>query len=191
MDVILKRQIRAVLTGIKHLSVDEADDVIMAVCDESDPGDFMDAAILDGLRWGYRAAVTVELAGGALLRAIMPGGVAITHEWAVAADAEPKIEAAFAALDPARSPVQPHSPGAMETCLRDVCLPALRRTAEDLFRCVSVRNDPASVSPADWRDIADDMEAVLAVEAIVGRPDDEYGRILNPVLNAAPWRAHR
>lgn len=74
------------------------------------------------------------------------------------------------------------------TLLRETVLPILRRSAEDLFRCVSVRNDPASVSGSDWRDIAEDMEAVLAVEAMVGRPDDDFGRILNPILDAAPWR---
>lgn len=84
----------------------------------------------------------------------------------------------------------PQSVAAMEACLRDVALPQLRASAEDLFRCVSVRNDPASISGADWRDMADDMEAVLAVEAFVGRPDDEHGRILNPVLDAASWRHH-
>ena len=35
-----------------------------------------------------------------------------------------------------------------------------------------------------------DMEAVLAVEAIVGRPDDDHGRVLNPILDAAYWRKH-
>ncbi len=93
-------------------------------------------------------------------------------------------------LDFLRHEGGPQSVSAMETCLRDVCLPALRRSAEDLFRCVSVRNDPASVSGSDWRDIADDMEAVIAVEAFTGRPDDEYGRILNPILDAAPWKHH-
>ena len=83
------------------------------------------------------------------------------------------------------------SVSAMEKCLREVCLPALRSSAEDLFRCVSVRNDPTSVSGSDWRDIAPDMEAVLSVEAFVGRPDDEYGRILNPILDTAPWRHHQ
>ena len=93
-------------------------------------------------------------------------------------------------LDFLRHEGGPQSVAAMEACLRDVCLPALRRTAEDLFRCVSVRNNPASVSGSDWRDIAEDMEAVVAVEAFVGRPDDEYGRILNPILDAAPWKHH-
>lgn len=77
-----------------------------------------------------------------------------------------------------------------QALLRDTVLPILRRSAEDLFRCVSIDDDPASVSGSDWRDIAEDMEAVLAVEAMVGRPDDDYGRVLNPILDAAPWRHH-
>lgn len=76
------------------------------------------------------------------------------------------------------------------TLLRETVLPILRRSAEDLLRCVSVRNDPATVSGSDWRYMAEDMEAVLAVEALVGRPDDDCGRVLNPILDAAPWRHH-
>jgi Asp-tRNA(Asn)/Glu-tRNA(Gln) amidotransferase C subunit len=82
------------------------------------------------------------------------------------------------------------SVAAMETTMRDTVLPLLRRTAEDLLRCVSVSADPATIRGQDWRDIAEDLEAVLAVERFVGRPDDDYGRVLNPVLDAASWRAH-
>ena len=94
-------------------------------------------------------------------------------------------------LDFLRHEGGPQSVAAMEETLRDVVLPELRHTAEDLFRCVSVRNDPASISGQDWRDIAPAMEAVLSVERFVGRPDDDYGRVLNPVLDAASWRAHQ
>lgn len=93
-------------------------------------------------------------------------------------------------LDFLRHEGGPQSVSAMEAALRDVVLPELRHTAEDLFRCVSVRLDPGSVSPSDWRDIAPAMEAVLAVEAFVGRPDDDYGARLNPILDAAHWRHH-
>lgn len=93
-------------------------------------------------------------------------------------------------LDFLRHEGGPQSVSAMETALRDLVLPELRHTAEDLFRCVSVRLDPGSVSPSDWRDIAPAMEAVLAVEAFIGRPNDDYGSRLNPILDAAPWRHH-
>ena len=82
----------------------------------------------------------------------------------------------------------PAHAAAMEACLRDVALPILRANAEDIFRCVSIKADPASVYRYDWLDIAPDMEAVLAVEALVGRPDDDHGRVLNPILDAAYWR---
>ena len=74
--------------------------------------------------------------------------------------------------------------------MRDTVLPILRRNAEDLLRCVAVGADPATISGSDWRDIAPDMEAVLAVERFVGRPDDEYGRILDPILDARSWEHH-
>lgn len=80
---------------------------------------------------------------------------------------------------------------AMESPLRGAVLPLLRRVAEDLLRCVSVNADPATISGSDWRDIAADMEAVLAVEALVGRPYDQYGRVLDLVLDSRPWEAHR
>ena len=70
-------------------------------------------------------------------------------------------------------------------------LPLLRRNAEDLLRCVSIHNDPSTISGADWRDIAADLEAVVSLEAIVGRPDDDYGALLDRVLDTAPWEAHR
>ena len=83
------------------------------------------------------------------------------------------------------------SVAAMESTMRHTVLPLLRRTAEDLLRCVSVQADPSTISPCDWRDIAADLEAVAAVESFVGRPDDEYGRVLNPVLDARTWEAHQ
>lgn len=82
------------------------------------------------------------------------------------------------------------SVAAMETTLREAVLPLLRRNAEDLLRCVSIAADPTTISGSDWRDIADDLEAVLAAERFVARPDDEYGRLLNPVLDAEMWKAH-
>lgn len=73
--------------------------------------------------------------------------------------------------------------------LRDIVLPRLRANADDILRCVSVRDDPATITGSDWRNIADDLRAALVVERIVGRPDD--GRaILNSVLDGRYWEAH-
>lgn len=74
--------------------------------------------------------------------------------------------------------------------VRQQALPCLRRTSQDMLRCVSIGNDPATISGADWRDISDDLETILALEATVGRPDDGYGAMLDTVLDAAPWRVH-
>ena len=83
------------------------------------------------------------------------------------------------------------SKAAMETLLRGAVLPILRAYAEDLLRCVSVGNDPATITGSDWRDIADVLDAVCEAERFVGRPDDEYGALLNPVLDARTWEYHR
>ena len=129
----------------------------------------------------------------------MVGGTDEASQWAI--DEAELIRDHMRTVETMRSEIEeldflrheggPQSVAAMEALLRDTVLPILRRSAEDLFRCVSIRNVPSSVAPSDWRDIAEDMEAVLAVEAFVGRPDDEYGRTLNPILDARMWEAHR
>ena len=101
----LKSAMETVIEGLKHLSVDEAADLIAELSDEIPEGgldDLFHGAILDGIRWGYTAAVGVELAGGAMLRVCLPGGIAMTHEWADERDAQPQIKAALAALNAVR-----------------------------------------------------------------------------------------
>ena len=101
----LKAHIAAVVEGIQHLSVDDAADLLAEVADDladDRTTDLCNGAILDGIRWGYAAAVQVELAGGAMLRVMLPGGIGITHEWADERKAQPQIKAALAALDGAR-----------------------------------------------------------------------------------------
>lgn len=111
----LKSHIRAVIGALNRMEPDAVDDLIFDLeaemsdnAMEEDPSD-ADAtdlpaaqAILDGLRFGYRAAVTVEAGGGAMLRVIEPRGARITHEWALARLAEPQIKAALAAVMEAR-----------------------------------------------------------------------------------------
>ena len=101
----LKAHITAVLEGIRHLSVDDAADLLAEIADdlsEDRSEDMINGAILDGIRWGYTAAVTVEMGGGAMLRAILPGGCGITHQWAKEDVAQPQIRAALEGLHHAR-----------------------------------------------------------------------------------------
>lgn len=100
----LKDHIKAVLEGIRHLDLDSAADLLAEVADdlaEDAAEDRINGAILDGIRWGYAAAVQVELGGGAMLRTLLPGGIAMTHQWADERVAQPQIKAALAALHPA------------------------------------------------------------------------------------------
>ncbi|WP_314188814.1 hypothetical protein [Paracoccus yeei] len=97
----LKSHIKALIEGLKHIDVDSAADLIAEVSDEMAEDrteDAINGAILDGIRWGYRAAVGVEMGGGAMLRVVLPGGIGITHEWASENDARAQIDAALDAI---------------------------------------------------------------------------------------------
>lgn len=105
----LKAHIAAVVEGLRHLDVDSAADLLGEVADDlagyrdGDPaGNLFNGAILDGIRWGYTAAVIVETNGGAMLRVTLPGGIGITHEWVHERDAKPQIKAALEGLQAAR-----------------------------------------------------------------------------------------
>ena len=73
----LKFHITAVAKGIRHMSVDPAADLLAEIADDlagDRDDDMINGAILEGIRWGYAAAVSVERAGGAMMRVILPGG---------------------------------------------------------------------------------------------------------------------
>lgn len=103
----LKEHIKAVVDGIRDMRVDDAADMLAEIGDEMSVGDKTDdmivGAILDGIRWGYEAAVVVESCGGALARFIMPGGCGVTMHWSDSKKADPAIKAAIAAITDARS----------------------------------------------------------------------------------------
>lgn len=97
----LKSHIKAVIEGLKHLDVHSAADLIAEVADEISEDrteDSINGAILDGIRWGYHAAVVVEMGGGAMLRVVLPDGIGITHDWTSENDARAQIDAALDAV---------------------------------------------------------------------------------------------
>lgn len=70
------------LVRARHRAVEDAVDAVsdhLASDDRSES--LMVDAILDGIRFGHRAAVAVELGGGMMVRVIEQGGVRLTHEW--------------------------------------------------------------------------------------------------------------
>lgn len=97
----LRDSIKAVLAGIRKKSVDDAADLLNDIGDdlaESPSEDCINGAILDGIRWGYETAVSVEMGGGAMLRISLPGGVGITHQWGSESTARAQIDAALDAI---------------------------------------------------------------------------------------------
>ena len=102
----LKANIALVIEGLKHLDIGSAADLIHELADdmaEGGPEDLFHGAILDGIRWGYTAAVTVEMSGGAMLRVLLPGGLGVTHQWDNERDAQTQIKTALESLRSSRA----------------------------------------------------------------------------------------
>lgn len=91
--------IRAIIDEAQRLSVDDFEAAINAASDDLQTGERDDdlyiESVLDGIRWGVRAAVVVDFGGGAMVRVYIPDGGRITHEWQSHRHAKPQIEAAL------------------------------------------------------------------------------------------------
>ncbi len=77
--------IRVIIDEAQRLRINDFEDAIDRASDDLSTGEraddlFIDS-VLDGIRWGVRAAACVERGGGTILRVRAPGGVGITHEW--------------------------------------------------------------------------------------------------------------
>lgn len=181
-------EILRVMLGAEQDSADEMANVLSA---------FGDGLMFDVDRLQAALDQHDALRKAAISSAHMPTDAAVARaEQAEArvAELEAEVErlmAEIAELDFLRHEGGSDSVAAMEAMLRGAVLPILRAYAEDLLRCVSVGNDPATITGADWRDIADVLDAVCEAERFVGRPDDEYGALLNAVLDARTWEDHR
>lgn len=103
----LKDAILTVIDESQRLDMDAFEDEMMFIEDELSCGERGDdlylGAVIDGIRYGVRAAVMVELGGGAMLRSITPGGARITHEWGDARQADAAMTAAMVAAMPKRT----------------------------------------------------------------------------------------
>lgn len=84
-DLTLTDMIVQMIETIRDMDATDVQDAISEAGDLLRSGDRSDdlwtGAVIDGLRWGHRAAGCVEMGGSTLLRMIEPGGVRITHEW--------------------------------------------------------------------------------------------------------------
>ena len=85
MTLTLSDTIRALIEYARDMEVDDFEAALDAASDDLAAGEASDDlftdSLLDGIRWGLRAAVVVELNGGTILRVRKPGGVGITHEF--------------------------------------------------------------------------------------------------------------
>lgn len=82
----IRRRIIDLVNTIEGSEREDMESAIDAASDylcigENRADDLAIESILDGLRWGFRAAGVVEKAGGTVLRIRAPGGICITHEW--------------------------------------------------------------------------------------------------------------
>ena len=67
-----------------------------------------------------------------------------------------------------------------------LALPVMRRTAAEYLDSVMVRSDPATIAPAEWEEIAPDLDAIAAAEACVGRVTEPSW--LDAIIDAGKWR---
>ena len=81
----LAERLAALCRELRDLDHDTVDTACMFAADilSEDGGATAQAddAVLDGLRWGHRAAHIVARKGGTILRLLAPGGSYVTHEF--------------------------------------------------------------------------------------------------------------
>ena len=106
MNTKLANAVQTIIDEAQRIGIEAFGDDLSAIGDDLSTGeraaDLYVESVIDGIRWGARASVSVELAGGAMLRVVLPNGKRITHEWTRHTDADPLIKAALAAVTAAR-----------------------------------------------------------------------------------------
>lgn len=78
IEILCWSMLRGTHSDIDH-ALTSALDRMLGTADRSDHAVL--ESIIDGIRWGFNAAATVELGGGTMIRLRAPRGVCITHEW--------------------------------------------------------------------------------------------------------------
>ena len=68
-------------------------------------------------------------------------------------------------------------------------LPVMRRTAVELLESVMVDGDPATIAPAEWAEIAPDLDAICAAMAC-GAHDDGAPEWFSAIIAGGEWRKH-
>lgn len=92
----LAAHIAALCTAMRdldHDTVERACDIATDMLCDSEATSHRDDSLIDGLRWGHRAAITCEVKRGVILRIRTPDMRAISHEYFT-----PKSDLALACL---------------------------------------------------------------------------------------------
>ena len=80
----LAAHIAALCTTLRTLdqdTVERACDIATDMLCDSEATSHRDDSLIDGLRWGHRAAITCEINRGVILRIRTPGMRAVSHEY--------------------------------------------------------------------------------------------------------------
>lgn len=179
----------ALIAAVTALGFEAARDAIRAYGDEADPDapdwhpafiDMIDTAI------GVAADASGEEGNDRWLAFGPEPGQAVRWAWRGAPDAE---FAGFVLRSVHGLLGTDETKPAYVEALR-LALPVMRRTAVEYLESVMVNDDPTSIAPSEWAEIAPDLEAIVAAEACVGLPDEGGPVWMDVILEDKRWRKH-
>ena len=102
MNTVLRDAISTIITESSKMTQGKLEDALNEIGDELNRNDRKQTlyleSVLDGVRWGVRAANIVDLGEGAIVRIILPKGGRVTHEWADRHRADAQINDVMAIL---------------------------------------------------------------------------------------------
>lgn len=181
--------LEALISAVRRLGFERARDAIRAYGDEADPDqadwhpafiDMIDTAV------GVAADASGQEGNDRWLAFGPEPGQSIRWAWRGKADAE------FSGmmLRSVHSLVGTDETKPAYAAALRMALPVMRRTAFEYLESVAIKRDPATIAPAEWQEIAPDLEAICAAEACVGLVEDDDGQWLDDILASKAWRKH-
>ena len=104
MNTALRDAISTIIAETSPMTQSQLEDALNEISDDLNHNDRKQVlyleSVLDGIRWGVRAAKVADFGNGAMVRIILPEGGRITHEWHDRHRADAQVNAVMAALTP-------------------------------------------------------------------------------------------